>query len=85
MMIRLVLAALMLAAPAQAAQDGFVSVNGLRLHYVDWGGRGPTLLFLTGGGNGSAHTFDSFAPRFADPQRISNRLDVLGERASVVP
>ena len=43
----------------------FVNVNGIRLHYLDWGGRGPVLLFLAGLGC-SAHIFDRFAPRFVD-------------------
>jgi pimeloyl-ACP methyl ester carboxylesterase len=43
----------------------FVSVNGIKLHYLDWGGKGDVLLFLAGMGN-NAHIFDGFAPRFAD-------------------
>jgi pimeloyl-ACP methyl ester carboxylesterase len=43
----------------------FVIVNGVRLHYLDWGGSGPVLLFLAGIGN-NAHIFDGFAPRFKD-------------------
>jgi len=43
----------------------FVNVNGIRLHYLDWGGNGPALLFLTGLGN-NAHIYDKFAPRFTD-------------------
>ena len=43
----------------------FVSVNGIKLHYLDWGGEGDVLLFLAGMGN-NAHIFDGFAPRFAD-------------------
>jgi pimeloyl-ACP methyl ester carboxylesterase len=70
MLIEFLFAAMMLAAPAQGTRESFVAVNGVRLHYVDWGGRGPTLLFLIGGGNGSAHTFDSFAPRFSDRFRV---------------
>jgi non-heme chloroperoxidase len=41
----------------------FVHVNGINLHYLDWGGSGDVLLFLTGMGC-SAHIFDQFAPRF---------------------
>jgi pimeloyl-ACP methyl ester carboxylesterase len=45
---------------------GFVRVApGVRLHYLDFGGRGPTLLFLAGLGN-TAHAFDDVAPRFTD-------------------
>lgn len=44
----------------------FVTVNdGVRLHYLDWGGSGPALLFLAGLGC-TAHIFDQFAPRFVD-------------------
>lgn len=46
-------------------KSDFVNVNGIRLHYLDWGGDGPVLLFLTGLGN-SAHIYDQFAPRFID-------------------
>ena len=49
--------------------SGLVNVNGIRLHYLDWGGHGPVLLFLAGLGC-SAHIFDLFAPRFADRFRV---------------
>src|SRR2546428_10158960 len=39
-------------------EDRFVELNGLRLHYLDWGGEGrPRVLFLHGGGL-TAHTWD---------------------------
>jgi non-heme chloroperoxidase len=37
----------------------------VRLHYLDFGGQGPTIVFLPGLGN-TAHAFDDFAPRFTD-------------------
>lgn len=46
-------------------ESNFVRVNGIRLHYLDWGGNGPILLFLPGMGC-NAHIFDRFAPRFTD-------------------
>lgn len=46
-------------------KSDFVNVNGINLHYLDWGGEGETLLFLTGMGC-SAHLFDTIAPRFTD-------------------
>ncbi len=46
-------------------RSDFVNVNGIRLHYLDWGGDGPALLFLAGLGT-TAHIFDRFAPRFVD-------------------
>jgi len=49
---------------------GMVAVDtGVRLHYLDFGGRGPTLLFLPGLGN-TAHAFDDFAPRFTDRYHV---------------
>lgn len=46
-------------------RSGFVRANGVRLHYLDWGGEGETLLFLAGLG-GTAHGFDDIAPKFTD-------------------
>jgi pimeloyl-ACP methyl ester carboxylesterase len=46
-------------------KSGFVSVNGINLHYLDWGGSGEVLLFLAGMGD-NAHVFDHLAPRFAN-------------------
>src|SRR5258708_10230354 len=44
-------------------QTAFQTVNGVRLHYLDWGGSGETVLFLAGLGD-SAHIFDDIAPEF---------------------
>ena len=52
-------------------KSDFVNVNGIRLHYLDWGGSGQALLFLPGLGC-NAHIYDQFAPRFID------RFHVLG-------
>jgi pimeloyl-ACP methyl ester carboxylesterase len=43
----------------------FATVNGIRLHYVDWGGKGETLLFLTALG-GTAEDFQPLAVKFTD-------------------
>jgi len=40
-------------------------VNGVRLHYLDWGGSGSTILFLAGMGC-NAYIYDQLAPRFTD-------------------
>ena len=45
--------------------SGFVNANGIRLHYLDWSGDGPVLVFLAAMGC-SAHIFDKFAPRFTE-------------------
>jgi non-heme chloroperoxidase len=45
---------------------GFVSVSkGVRIHYLDFGGTGPSILMIPGLGN-TAHAFDDFAPAFTD-------------------
>jgi non-heme chloroperoxidase len=54
---------------ASNPRSDFVPVNGIRLHYLDWGGNGPTLIFLTGMGC-SAYIFNQFAPRFTDRFRV---------------
>ena len=53
------------AASPLPAKDTFVRANGVQLHYVDWGGSGDTILFLTGFRD-TAHVYDHFAPRFID-------------------
>ena len=65
--------ALMVAPPHTLSQamgrDAFARLPGIALHYVDWGGTGPVLVFLTGLGD-SAHAFDSLAPRFTGRARV---------------
>lgn len=52
------------------AADKFVTINGLNIHYVDWGGSAKkTLLFVHGQG-GNAHAFDHIAPAFRDEYRV---------------
>ena len=53
------------------AQDRIptLKANGVNLHYLDWGGKGKTLLFLHGMGD-CAHGFDDLAPKFADHFRV---------------
>ena len=53
------------------ARSDFASVNNVRLHYLDWGGEGPALIFLAGYAN-TQHFFDSLASAFTD------RFHVLG-------
>jgi pimeloyl-ACP methyl ester carboxylesterase len=58
-----------LAAQQPRPTDAFVTVDGVRLHYVDWGGTGRPLLFLTSLGS-NAHQFDALAPKFVDRFRV---------------
>jgi len=50
-------------------KSDFVHVNGINLHYLDWGGEGEVIIFLAGLGN-SAHGYDRIAPRFVDQFRV---------------
>ena len=50
-------------------RNGYVVANGVRLHYLDWGGNGPVMLLLAGLGN-DAHAFNTFAPKFTDSFRV---------------
>lgn len=47
----------------------FNTANSVKLHYLDWGGEGDTILFLHGLGD-TAHIFDDLAPRFTNPFRV---------------
>jgi len=59
-------------APAAAGPpaDRFVTVNGLRLHYLDWGGSGRPPLILVHGLDRTAHTFDHLAPHFTSRYHV---------------
>ena len=50
-------------------KSGFVTANGIKLHYLDWAGKGESLLFLAGTTN-TAHVFDDIAPKFKDRFRV---------------
>ena len=52
-----------------AHRAGYASSAGVRIHYLDFGGTGDPLVFLTGLGS-SAHIFDDIAPRFTDSFRV---------------
>ena len=54
--------------PSDPKSD-FIHVNGIRLHYLDWGGEGSALIFLTGMGS-SAYIYNGFAPLFTDKFHI---------------
>jgi pimeloyl-ACP methyl ester carboxylesterase len=58
-------------------EDKFVQVNGLLLHYRDFGSEGkPALLFMHGL-TGNAHCFDHVAPEFVSTHRVLT-LDFRG-------
>lgn len=51
-------------------EDRFVTVGGLRLHYLDWGNAGAPPLVLLHGIDRIAHTFDHVAPRFTSRYHV---------------
>jgi pimeloyl-ACP methyl ester carboxylesterase len=51
-------------------REGVVTANGTTLHYLDWGGSGPALVFIAGLGD-NAHVFDDIAPK------LTNRYHVV--------
>lgn len=58
--------------PAQIVQptDHYVTLNGLRLHYLDWGNAGLPPLLLLHGGRLQAHTWDMAALLLRDHYHI---------------
>jgi pimeloyl-ACP methyl ester carboxylesterase len=62
----------MILAAAAGAQPfaKFASVNGLRLHYLEWGTPGRPPLVLLHGIARVAHNFDHIAPHFADRYHV---------------
>lgn len=46
-------------------KSAFVTANGIKMNYLDWGGTGETLILLAGLGN-DAHVFDEIAPQLTD-------------------
>ena len=55
----------------------FVEVNGLRLHYLDWGNPGAPDIVCVHGLTSHAHAFDGFARRCAGRFHVV-ALDVRG-------
>jgi pimeloyl-ACP methyl ester carboxylesterase len=52
-----------------AHKSSFVMTNGIRLHYLDWGGSGPALILIHGYGS-NPHIFDDLALAFTDRFRV---------------
>jgi pimeloyl-ACP methyl ester carboxylesterase len=51
--------------------DHFITINGLNIHYRDWGdSKLPPLVILHGGGNSLSRTWDHVAAALADHFRV---------------
>ena len=57
--------------------DRTVTVNGLRLHYLDWGGADKPAMVVIHGIERHAHTFDHIVPQFTRDYRVI-ALDMRG-------
>ena len=72
----LVVSGLLIVSPIQAQTPGpqpadkYITVNGLRLHYLDWGNAGKPPLIMLHGIARVAHTFDHIAPKFTDQYHV---------------
>ena len=60
----------------------FITANGIKLHYLDWGGKGETILFLHGLGD-TAHIFDDLAPSLQAQQHVLRQRSNQTERDEV--
>jgi pimeloyl-ACP methyl ester carboxylesterase len=58
------------AQPSAIPADRFITVNGLRLHYLDWGSPARPPLILIHGIGRVAHTFDHIAPAFTSDYHV---------------
>jgi pimeloyl-ACP methyl ester carboxylesterase len=54
----------------QQPVDRYVTVNGLRIHYLDWGGEGKPPLVLLHGIGRLARSFEPIAPHFTGRYRV---------------
>ena len=52
-----------------AYESNFANLDGITLHYLDWGGSGEVLLFLAGGG-ATAYIMGGLADRFKESHRV---------------
>src|SRR5579863_8293578 len=59
------------------AASKFVTANGIRLHYLDFGNPAAPSLFCIHGLSGNAHNFDALAPHLAAAYHVMS-LDVRG-------
>ena len=64
-------------APTSPYADRLVTVNGLRLHYLEWGDAAKPAMILLHGIARHAHTFDHVAPEFARGHHVI-ALDMRG-------
>lgn len=62
-------------------ENRYIGINGLRLHYLDWGGHGKQPMLLLHGFMGHAHVWDAFALEFKKDYHVIS-LDQRGHGES---
>jgi pimeloyl-ACP methyl ester carboxylesterase len=60
----------LLSSPVLQANDRYIQVNGVRIHYLEWGTGDKQPMILLHGIGRVAHTFDHIAPHFAENYRV---------------
>ena len=60
-----------------SAQSKFISANGLKLHYLDFGNPSKPPLVCIHGLSGNAHNFDGLAPHLMNDYHVIS-IDVRG-------
>ena len=68
-------------APAATYREGFVTSEGRRIHYLDWGAANKPAFIMLHGISRSAHSYDHIAPHFLDDYRVI-AMDLRGHGES---
>ena len=55
--------------PDRLYESKLANLDGITLHYLDWGGSGEVLLFLAGGDH-TAYLMSGLAARFRESHRV---------------
>ncbi len=55
---------------ARRPEDRYIEANGLRLHYLDWGGDSERVVLLLHGGSGNSHDWDRLAVDLCEKFRV---------------
>ena len=66
----LILSLILAFVPQAGPTDGFVTVNGLRINYLEWGVPDKQPLIMLHGIGRVAHTFDHIAPHFSSKYHV---------------
>jgi pimeloyl-ACP methyl ester carboxylesterase len=51
-------------------KDKFVTTNGIKIHYLDWGNEGKPVMVLLHGMRGHSHSWDSFSEPMSNDYRV---------------